>query len=145
MGLFDKLKSKQDNFSKMITELSHEVITLYSDKVKVPFKQTTELERQVLAIYLFGMFDGLRQDKKVQIVPEQIVSDISNVLVNIFNYSNTQAETFVNEMIINLQSNNLQNTYYAIIHRGLDGYYAWNNSKDKVIEDIIKVINLLQG
>lgn len=144
MGLFDKFKTRKSDFSNIITELAQEIITLYLAEVGVSLEKTSELERQVLAVYLFGMFDGLRQDKKIQIAPEQMVNDISNVLVTLFNYSQSQTETFVNEMINNLQSNDSQNTHYAIIHRGLSGYFAWNDNKDKVIEDIIQIISLLK-
>ncbi len=142
MRLFNK--SKENNFNDIIKELSQDVLNLYLNEIKSSFEQITELERQILATYLFGMFDGVRQNNNIDITPNQIAINISDILVSVFRYSKNQAESFVNEMIEDLQSNNSKNTSYAIIHRGLEGYYNWDNSKDKVIKDIIQIVNLFK-
>ncbi len=145
MKLFNKLKNKQINFNDMIKKLAQEVVNSYTKETQLSFDQITELERQILATYLFGMFDGLRQNNNINITPNQMAINISDVLVSVFKYSQNQAESFVNEMITNLQSNNPRNTSYAIIHRGLEGYYTWNNSQDQVIKDIIEIVTLLKN
>jgi len=144
MGLFNKTKEKQNNFNEIIKKLSQDVVNLYINEVKSSFEKITELERQILATYLFGMFDGVRQNNNIDITPNQMAINISDILVSVFKYSKDQAEIFVEELIDNLQSNNPQNTSYAIIHRGLEGYYTWGNSKDKVIKDIIEIVSLLK-
>ncbi len=141
MRLFNK---SQNNFNSMIKKLSQDVVNLYTNEIQTSFEQITELERQVLVTYLFGMFDGFRQNNKIDITPGQMAINISDILVSVFKYSKSQAESFVNETIDNLQSNNPQNTSYVIIHRGLEGYYTWSNSKDKVIKDIIQIVSLLK-
>lgn len=141
MRLFNK---SQNNFNSMIKKLSQDVVNLYTNETQTSFEQITELERQVLVTYLFGMFDGLRQNNKIDIIPDQMAINISDILASVFKYPKNQAESFVNEMIDNLQSNNPQNTSYVIIHRGLEGYYTWNNSKDKVIKDIMQIVSLLK-
>lgn len=142
MGLFNK--SKGDNFNNIIKELSQDVLNLYLNEIKSSFEQITELERQILATYLFGMFDGVRQNNNLDITPNQIVINISDILVSVFRYSKKQAESFVNGVIEDLQSDNPQNTSCAIIHRGLEGYYTWGKNKDKVIKDIIQIVDLLK-
>ncbi len=144
MRLFNRSKEKQNNFNDMIQELSRDVVNLYINEVKSSFEQITELERQILATYLFGMFDGLRQKNNIDITPNQMAINISDILVTVFKYSENQAISFVDEMINNLQSNNPQNTSYAIIHRGLEGYYTWDSSKNKVIKEIIQIVSLLK-
>ncbi len=144
MGLFNKSKKKQISFNGMIKELSQDVLNLYTNEMEISFEEITELERQILATYLFGMFDGIRQNNSIDITPNQMAINISDILVSVFKYSKNQAESFVDEMIDSLQSNNPQNTSYAIIHRGLEGYYTWGNSKDKVIKDIIQIVKLLK-
>ncbi len=144
MKLFNKSKEKQNNFNDIIKELSQDVVYLYINEIKSSFEQITELERQILATYLFGMFDGVRQNNNIDITPNQMAENVSDILVSVFKYSKSQAEVFINEMVDSLQSNNSQNTSYAIIHRGLEGYYTWGKNKDKVIKDIIQIVSLLK-
>ncbi len=144
MKLFNKSNGKQNNFNDIIMELSQDVVYLYINEIKSSFEQITELERQILATYLFGMFDGVRQNNNIDITPNQMAENVSDILVSVFKYSKSQAEVFVNEMIGDLQSNDSQNTSYTIIHRGLEGYYTWGKNKDKVIKDIIQIVNLLK-
>ncbi len=145
MKLFNKSKNKQSNFNDMIKKLAQEVVNSYTKETQSSFDQITELERQILATYLFGMFDGLRQNNNINITPNQMAINISDVLVSVFKYSKNQAESFVNEMITSLQSNNPRNTSYAIIHRGLEGYYTWDSSKEQVIKDIMEIVTLLKN
>ncbi len=137
-------KSKENKFNCIIKKLSEDVLSLYLKEMDLSFEQITELERQILATYLFGMFDGVRQNNHFDITPNQIAIDISDILISVFRYSKSQAESFIDEKIEDLQSSNPQNTSYAIIHRGLEGYFIWSESREKVIQDIIQIVNLLK-
>lgn len=76
----------------------------------------------------------------------EIAEMIKNNLIDVFNYSNEQAQQFFDSMVNDLQSKDPRNTQYVIIHRGLDGYFAWEKGqKSNVIKDVGQIINALKG
>lgn len=146
MGIFHKAKKENKDFQSMSKEMGDELIDLYSKEINLPFEQTTELERQVLAVYFFGMSNGLMQHLKLKNTPIEIAEMIRNNLVDVFHYSKEQAQQFLDNMISDLQSKDPRNTQYAIIHRGLDGYFAWEKGqKANVIKDVCQIMNALKG
>lgn len=143
MGVFKK--SKNNNFELICEKMANELISLYNKNKGIPFENISELERQILAVYFFGMSDGLRQDLATNSNVNEIANIIINIMIKDFKYSKEQAEQFFDKMINNLQSNNPNNTHYAIIHNGLDGYFKWQkNNKNEVINDICKIIDILK-
>lgn len=146
MGIFNKSKKENNNFQTMSKAMGNELIELYSKVNNLSFDKTTELERQVLAVYFFGMSNGLMQHLKSKNTPMEIAEMIKNNLIDVFNYSNEQAQQFFDSMVNDLQSKNPRNTQYVIIHRGLDGYFAWEKGqKSNVIKDVGQIINALKG
>ena len=143
MKLFKK--SKNNNFELICEKMANELISLYNKNKGISFENISELERQILAVYFFGMSDGLRQDLATNSNVNEIANIIINIMIKDFKYSKEQAEQFFDKMINNLQSNNPNNTHYAIIHNGLDGYFKWQkNNKNEVINDICKIIDILK-
>ena len=143
MELFKK--SKNNNFEIMCEKMANELISLYKKSKGISFENISELERQILALYFFGMSDGLRQDLATNLNVNEIANIIINIMIKEFKYSKEQAEQFFDEMIDNLQSKNPGNTLYAIIHNGVDGYFKWQkNNKNEVINDICKIIYILK-
>ena len=143
MGLFKK--AKNNNFELMCEKMANELISLYNKNKGISFKNISELERQILALYFFGMSDGLRQDLATSLNVNEIANIIINIMIKDFEYSKEQAEQFFDKMIDNLQSKNPNNTHYAIIHNGVDGYFKWQkNIKNEVIKDICKIVDILK-
>lgn len=148
MGLFDKFKKKENsnNFNTLCEELGAQFLELYLKETNISFENISELERQVTAVYFFGMADVLRQKTALGSNANEIALIIMNTLVNVFKYSKDQAEQFFDSMIENLQSKDPNNTQYVIIHRGVDGYFAWEKGeKINVIKDVCQIVNLLKG
>lgn len=146
MGLFNKSKKENNTFEAMSRSMGNELIELYSKENNVSFEQTTELERQILAVYFFGMSNGLMQNLKLKNTPTEIAEMIKNNLIDVFGYSEEQARQFLDIMIQDLQSKDANNTQYIIIHRGLDGYLAWKKGqKNLVIKDVCQIIDVLKG
>lgn len=146
MGLFDKLKKKDNDFKTICEEMGKEFLELYLKETNTLLENISELERQVLSVYFFGMADALRQSKTTDSNANEIALIIMNTLVNVFKYSKDQAEQFFDSMIENLQSKDPNNTQYVIIHRGVDGYFAWEKGeKINVIKDVCQIVNLLKG
>lgn len=146
MGLFDKLKKKDNDFKTICEEMGKEFLELYLKETNTLLENISELERQVLSVYFFGMADVLRQKTALGSNANEIALIIMNTLVNVFKYSKDQAEQFFDSMIENLQSKDPNNTQYVIIHRGVDGYFAWEKGeKINVIKDVCQIVNLLKG
>jgi len=146
MGIFNKAKKENNNFQSMSHAMGNELIELYSKEINLSFEKTTELERQVLAVYFFGMSNGLMQHLKLKNTAMEIAEMIKNNLIDVFNYSNEQAQQFLDSMISDLQSKDPRNTQYVIIHRGLEGYFAWEKGqKGNVIKDVCQIMNALKG
>ena len=144
--MFFKNQHNESNFIKIGKEIGQEIINIYCQKKDITFDNTSELERQIISIYLFGLLDGIRQDKYLDLTPLQVKKGISNILESVCGYSSEQANDFTGNMINNLRSSDPQNTIYAIIHRGLEGYFVWiKNKKDNVVNDIYSIVDLLQS
>lgn len=146
MGIFNKAKKENNTFQSMSKTMGNELIELYSKEINLSFEKTTELERQVLAVYFFGMSNGLMQHLQLKNTVMEIAEIIKKNLIDVFNYSNEQAQQFLDSMVNDLQSKDVKNTQYVIIHRGLEGYFAWEKGqKGNVIKDVCQIINALKG
>src|SRR5712691_10658292 len=85
----------------------------------IPFEASTELRRQLLASYCFGMlFAGGRLNK---LTPPDVHALTIAVLLDVFKYSQHQAVAFA-EDLIQSSSGRGNPTTNAVIHRGIDGY-----------------------
>jgi hypothetical protein len=141
--MFKKSVHGTSKFVPQVQEIGNDILRLYTQSANTAFEKTSELERQILSVYLFGMANGLPE--QVKGTPLNMETGMVAVLVSIFQYSVPQAQDFVRGMISDLQSKDKTNTIYAIIHRGLDGYSAYKDGqKEKVIADISNIISSLR-
>lgn len=146
MSIFDKFRKVDNAFETLSKTMGEEIISLYSKEINTPFEETIELERQILAVYFFGMSNRLMQHLKLEKSLLEITEIIKKNLVDVFRYSNEQAKDFLDNMVENLQSKDPRNTQYVIINRGLDGYFSWEKGqKENVIKDVCQIINVLKG
>lgn len=144
MKMFSK-KRDEENYVRNVTDMAKEVVEMYSETIGVRFENTTELERQIIAVYVFGMADGVRQNSEVEIPHVKIISTFVVALNIVFEYSIEQAQTFAYNITKSLQERDDSDTYVAIVHRGLDGYLLWQqNKKREVINDILAIVNVLK-
>lgn len=121
-----------------------EFVNLYTQEKGITFETMSELERQILAVYFFGMADGLRQANFTNERVDKIAKTIINVLIKEFKYSENQARQFLDSIIYDLQSKDSNNTKYVIIHKGLDGYFKWKSgNKNDVITNVCQIIDIL--
>lgn len=145
IGLFDKFKREGNNdFESACSKMGAELVALYLQEKGIAFETMSELERQVLAVYFFGMADGLRQDISANEDADKIAKTVINVLMKEFKYSENQARQFFNSIVDDLQSKDPTNTQYAIIHKGLYGYFKWKDgNKNDVIANVCQIIDIL--
>ena len=144
MRLFDKFKKTNNDYELICNKMGAELVALYLQEKGIAFETMSELERQVLAVYFFGMADGLRQDISANEDADKMAKTVINVLMKEFKYSENQARQFFNSIVDDLQSKDPTNTQYVIIHKGLDGYFKWKNgNKNDVIANVCQILDIL--
>jgi hypothetical protein len=111
----DQLVSLRDDVNSMAGELLR--------AIGIPFEQTSELQRQVLAAFAFGMIYGLGRRKALP--PPVVHALVIACLMDVFKYTDHQATAFSGTLISATSSGNANRTMNAIIHRGIDGHSQW--------------------
>jgi hypothetical protein len=87
--------------------------------------ETTELRRQVLATFAFGMVFAAGMGQGLE--PAQVHTLLIGALEDSFGYSDEQAVVF-SEALIDAVSGESRPTSNAIIHRGIDGHRQWREN-----------------
>jgi hypothetical protein len=112
-----------------------EIATMASDLfdvIGVPFEQTSELQRQVLAAFAFGMIYA--EGKLRELQPPEVQALVTACLMDVFKYSDHQAVAFSTNLISAASSHSrTPTTTGAIIHLGIDGHRQWQQKKTDVL------------
>jgi hypothetical protein len=107
----------------------------------IPFDETTELQRQLLAAYSFGMLFAAGRLNKLD--PPDVHALAIVVLLDVFKYSQHQAVAFA-EDLIQSASGRGNPTTNAVIHRGIDGYHLFKAGlmlePKSQMEDIFRIV-----
>jgi immunity protein 48 of polymorphic toxin system len=107
----------------------------------VPFEDTTELQRQLLAAFSFGMLFALGRVNKL--TPPEIHTLSICLLMDAFKYSDRQATAFTEDLIESASSRGNPTTN-AVIHRGIDAHREWEkglrSDLKRNLEDIFRVV-----
>ncbi len=136
------MKDKEMTFETEIVYIGTDLVKLYSEKIQNPL---SELERQMILIYMFGMANALREKTYQHISPLQIETAIMAVMIKLFNYPIEKAQKLMSGFIAQLQ-NPEPNTIKHIIYCGFDGYSEWkNNCKDKITDEIAYLLNVIKS
>lgn len=93
--------------------------------LNIDLSDTSELERQVLACFAFGVLYATGKEKGLE--PAQIHALSIVNLQDSFNYSIEQATDFSGFLIDVASNEKLHKFMNAIIHCGINGYYQLNN------------------
>jgi hypothetical protein len=91
--------------------------------VGVPFAQTSELQRQILATFTFGMIFAVGQIKRLG--PPEVQALAISCLMDVFQYEDHQAAAFASDLIAHVSGGGPDDTHKAIVHRGIDGHRQW--------------------
>jgi len=106
------------------------------------FEEATELQRQLLASFSFGMLFVTGQLNKLA-SPEFHALSIC-LLLDVFKYSEHQAVSFAEDLILS-SSGRGNPTINAVIHRGIDGHRQWGgrlrSELKSNLEDIFKMVD----
>ena len=127
------------NIRPTIAEMSAQLFVT----IGIPFEETTEQQRQLLAAFAFGMIFAAGQ--LVNLTPPEVHALAISALMDVFHYSDHQATAFANELIGASADRSVHPTIHAIIHRGIDGHRQWQQSQTealrKNIQDIFDAMN----
>jgi hypothetical protein len=126
---------------KVLRRQSAEMVDELFSVVGIPFEETTELQRQLLAAFGFGMLFVLGQVNKL--TPQEVHALSICLLLDVFKYSDHQATAFAEDLIESSSSRGNPTTN-AVIHRGIDGHMQWEagltSDLKSNLEDIFRMI-----
>jgi len=109
--------------------------------VGIPFEDTTEFQRQLLAAFSFGMLFVLGQLNRL--TPPEVHTLGICLLMDVFKYSDRQATAFAEDLIESSRGRG-NPTIHAVIHRGIDGHRQWEEGLTSDLkcnlEDIFGVV-----
>lgn len=101
------------------------------------------LSKQVIASYFFGMVNGLAQEMGINV--STVHACMLKILCEKMEYSTEQA-TQLSQLLINSTDKSFHPTIFAIIHRGIEGYYYYkNNQKQDLHNDLSVIIDTVNG
>jgi hypothetical protein len=108
----------------------------------IPFEETTELQRQLLASFSFGMLFVIGQINKL--TGSEIHALTICLLLDAFKYGDQQAVPFA-EDLIEAGSGRGNPTTNAVIHRGIDGHRQWEaglmSELKSNLDEIFKIVH----
>lgn len=105
--------------------------------MEIEFKDSTEFDRQMLAMLSFGMISAYGMKENIEVEVVSLTTEY--VLIKIFKYSKEQARTFL-QLLINNTKKGRNSTYYNIIHEGIELYYEYvEGETDKMFDRIMKM------
>ena len=109
--------------------------------VGVSFEQTSELQRQVLASFAFGMIFAVGKLKGLR--PPEVHALVIACLTDVFKYASDQAAAFSSDLV-SAASGQGNPTTKAIIHRGITGHAQWQRGDESGLranlQDIFKTL-----
>ncbi|WP_088834166.1 Imm48 family immunity protein [Paenibacillus tyrfis] len=123
---------------EQLTEITEFADRLF-DLIEIPFTETTELERQLIAAFSFGavMAVAVRDDLDQ---PQTHALTIA-MLMRAFQYSEHQAAAFAHDLI-QATDRNHHPTMNAIIHRGINGHYEYvNEEMEDLRQNLLDILN----
>lgn len=110
----------------------------------INFEETSELQRQLLSAFAFGMVYADGQIKGLS--PADVHGLTIFMLQDVFNYSADQACEFSVLLIAAASDSSVHSIINAVIHRGIQGHYQWEENKNSLLkENIEEIFNEVQN
>lgn len=122
---------KNQGFMDRSIEIAKSLVEVFKNDID------DEQERQVLGAYLFGMINGLAQEMNIN--PVEVQSAMIQTLNEKLHYSLETAVQF-SQFLIDSTDRSFHPTMFAIIHRGLEGYYMYKGGNSNELARDFRVI-----
>ena len=107
---------------------------------KTDISKMNEQEKQIMGAFCFGALNGYSLENQISAV--QIQSAMIAVLVQKLKYDPASAAQFC-DFLIRCTDKNYHSTMYAIIHRGMEGYYQLGDT-EKLEENLSGTIKTIK-
>ena len=98
--------------------------------VKIDLKD--EMNRQILASYIFGVLNAKTIQESISPIDVQIT--MIHIGIKALGYS-PEAATQMTQFVIDATNKNFHPTVYAIIHRGIEAFYLYSNEKYEQLKE----------
>jgi len=115
-----------DNLAPLRPEINRMAGELFR-VIGAPFDQTSELQRQILASFAFGMIFAIGRLKDLK--PAEVHALAIACLMDVFKYRSEQATAFSSDLVASASGRGNPTTK-AIIHRGIDGHAQWQSGEE---------------
>lgn len=119
-------------------------VNYITDKIirasRMDISKLNEQEKQIMGAFCFGALSGYSLENKISAV--QIQSAMIAVLVQKLQYDPASATQFC-DFLIRCTDKNYHSTMYAIIHRGIEGYYQLEDT-EKLKENLSVTIQTVK-
>lgn len=118
-----------------------EMVAAIFNMLDIHTEELTELERQIISAFSFGMINGAAMEEGAD--PMTVQGTMAGVLIRQFGYSEKQAVDFM-QQLIESTNREFHPTMYAIIHRGLEGYYDYRDQQYSLVhENLTDIIDTI--
>ncbi len=108
-----------DVLHKNMDDMVQELFSMMS----ISLDQATELQRQILAAFAFGLIYSAAQENELNVSEAQVLA--VTVFQNSLQYEAEEAEEFVELLIEASSDSEVSPGITALIFQGIDGYTAW--------------------
>ncbi|MGF1723162.1 Imm48 family immunity protein [Photobacterium nomapromontoriensis] len=106
--------------------------------IDIKLEETSELQRQLLATFAFGM---VYADGKIKgLSPVEVHGLVISMLQSVFNYSADQSGEFSSLLIKSASDKSVHSIIHAVIHRGIKGHYQWKKKHCYLLKENIEEI-----
>lgn len=127
----------KNNFSIESNELVDNLFNI----LEITLEETTEVERQVISAFSFGMISAMALENNVE--QHVVHGTMIAILINKFKYSEIQSSQFT-QTLINSTDREYYPTMYTIIHRGIEAYYDYkNNNENEIYDNLTYMIDII--
>ena len=112
--------------------IANDIIQLVKNDLK------DEMNRQILASYIFGVLNAKAIQESISPIDVQIT--MIHIGIKALGYS-PEAATQMTQFVIDATDKYFQPTVYAIIHRGIEAFYLYSNEKyEQLKEDFYNIM-----
>lgn len=121
-------------------EVANNIVSKIIRVSRIDISKINEQEKQIIGAFCFGALNGYSLENQTSTV--QIQSAIIAVLVQKLQYDPASAVQFC-DFLVRCTNKSYHSTIYAIIHRGMEGYYQLGDTV-KLEENISGTIKIVK-
>lgn len=119
------------------------MVSAFIGELDLKPSELDEQSKQILATFCFGMINGF--SLKNHIDPVKVQGSTIEMLINTFHYSPSASAEFC-QFLIECTDKSFHPTMHAIIHRGIEGYFQYEEGKTRdLVDNIQDVLTIVKN